>query len=225
MTNAVRFFALSALIFLSIGLFAQNKFIAGGRIGLGLSQLPELNESGSITHFAFGGSFNYSFVSWAGISADALFLTTGGTYKGSTMITDPQGFVNEEHYDGDIRFTTLSIPVYPQLSFGNDDFRILLNGGIATNFNLFASESRDYENDENNENVDDLVKDILEDYTIVSFAPVYGVGTKFKLDEEEFLQVDIRASMGLNDLYTTKNNEMPTTFKRNLYTLSVTYFF
>lgn len=221
----IRCLTLVFIVLASLPTNAQSKFTAGGRIGLGLSQLPELNKSKAITHFAFGGSFNYSFVPWAGVSADALFLTTGGTYKGSTMIVDPQGFVNEEHYDGDFRFTTLSIPVYPQLSFGNEDFRVLINGGIATNFNLFASESRDYENDDNNDNVDDLVKDILEDYTVVSFATVYGLGTRFRLKEEEYLQVDIRASMGLNDLYTTKNNELPTTFKRNLYTLSVTYFF
>ncbi len=225
MTNLLRLFVTSIIILTSSGLFAQSKFMAGGRIGLGVSQLPELNKSGGIAHFAFGGSFNYNFAPFIGIAADALFTTTGGTYEGSTMITDPQGFTNDESYKGDIRFTTLSIPFYPQLSFGNEDFRILLNGGIATNFNLFGSESRDYQNDENNENVDDLVKDILEDYTIMSFATIYGVGARFKLSQEEFLQVDLRASMGLNELYTTKNNEIPTTFRRNLYAISVTYFF
>ncbi len=225
MTTLFRHLAASLLLFSCGSLFAQNKFTAGGRIGIGLSTLPELNESSNIAHFAFGGSFNYSFMPFIGISADALLLTTGGGYKGSTMIEDPQGFTNDEPYEGEIRFTTLSIPLYPQLSLGNEDFRILLNGGIATNFNLFASESRNYENDENNENVDDLIKDILDDYRFVSFATVYGVGARFKLSEEEFLQVDVRASMELNDLYTTKNNEIPTTFKRNLYTLSVTYFF
>ncbi len=225
MTKTLRYAALTLILILSLTIHAQKKFMAGGRVGLGISSLPELNESGSITHFAFGGTFNYSFVPFIGLSADVLFLTTGGTYKGSTMIQDPQGFINDEPYDGDIRFTSLSIPVYPQISLGNDKFRILLNGGITTNFNLFASESRDYENDENNENVDDLVKDILEDYTIVSFATVYGLGTRITLSENEYLQVDLRASMGLNDLYTTDNNEMPTTFRRNLYTLSVSYFF
>jgi hypothetical protein len=225
MTRLLTILLVLVLNLTGLQVHGQSKFTAGGRIGLGISQLPELNQSGSIAHFAFGGTFNYSFLPFIGLSADALFVTSGGTYKGSTSIANTQGFIKDEPYDGDIRFTALSIPFYPQLSLGNDNFRILLNGGISTNFNLFASESRDYENDDNNDNVNDLVKDILEDYSVISFASIYGVGTRLKLSEGEFLQIDLRASFGLTDLYTTKNTNNPTTFTQNMYTLSASYFF
>ncbi len=225
MSRSLKAIFISFCLALSSGITAQDKFIAGGRVGLGLASMPQLNESKGLVHFAFGGSANYSFFPFLGISADALFVTSGSAYKGSEKIVDPQGFENDEPYEGEIRFTTLSIPVYPQLALGNDDFRVLLNSGVATNFNLFAFESRDYENDNTNDNIKDQVKSILEDYKVVSFAVLYGAGARFKVAAEEYLQVDLRATLGLNDLYTTINNENPTTIRQNLYTVSVTYFF
>lgn len=225
MKNLTQKLVLACLFLISTQTYAQEKFMAGGKIGLGMSKFPELNESAGIVHFAFGGSFSYKLLPFFEIAADVLFTTTGDSYKGSTLIEDPQGFINDETYTGDIRITTLSIPIYPQIALGNGDFRILLNGGVATNLNLFASESRDYTNDENNENVDDLVKGILEDYTVASFAALYGIGGRYKFSKTEFLQVDLRYTMGLNFIHTTTNNTSPKSYTRDLYTISVSYFF
>lgn len=226
MNNILKALAIAALFCCGqTGMAQEKKFIAGGRMGLGFSTLPQLHEDKSLVHFAFGGSSTYHFFPFLGLSADALFITSGGAYSGSKSIEVDSAIFSSEPYDGDIRFTSLSIPLYPQLNLGNEDFRVILSGGIVTNFNLFAHESRDYEDDNGNDNIKDQVKEILEDYKVVTFSVMYGAGTRFKISKDEYLQADIRTTFGLSDLYTTEDNEDPVTIRRNLFTVSVTYYF
>ncbi len=220
--NLQKLFSSLALVFITLQMSGQQKFSAGGKVGLGLSSLPELNEASSIFHFAFGATAHYEFIPQILLGADLLFLTSGGDYAGTASIEDPaDGSFTDEEYEGRINFTTISIPIYPQFSLGTEDFRYFVNGGIATNLNIFAYETRDYEDG----NIKDQVKGIIEDYDKLSFSTIIGAGVKIKLSEGEYVQLDLRATLGMKDIYSTVNNYDPTSVSRNLYTLGATYFF
>jgi len=143
----------------------------GPRIGVNFSNVSNVEGSKSLTGLAIGLTSTYSISEATGLTVDLLYSGEGYTLDGN-----------------DLHLNYLQIPIYFDLFFGQlgDKFRPKVYAGFAPGFLL---------NVKNND-----VKVDNDNFTSVNFALTGGLGFNYRLASRVWLNTDLRAFLGLNDI-------------------------
>ncbi len=150
---------------------AQDKFSIGPRVGLNFSNVSNVDNSKSLTGLALGLTSTYSISEGSGITVDLLY--SGEGYKLG---------------DNELKISYLQIPIYFDLFFGalGDAFRPKVYIGVAPEFLLNAK-------------INDVKQD-KDQFNSVNFALSGGLGFNLRVASRIWLNTDLRAFLGLNDV-------------------------
>lgn len=143
----------------------------GPRIGVNFSNVSNIEGSESLTGLVLGLTSTYSISEATGLTIDLLYSQEGYTLN-----------------DVDLRLNYLQLPIYFDLFFGQlgDKFRPKVYAGIVPGFLLSAK------------NGDAKVDNDF--FNSVNFAVSGGLGFNLRMASRVWLNTDLRAYLGLNDI-------------------------
>lgn len=143
----------------------------GPRIGVNFSNVSNIEGSKSLTGLVLGLTSTYSISEATGLTVDLLYSQEGYTLN-----------------DVDLRLNYLQLPIYFDLFFGElgDKFRPKVYAGIVPGFLLSAK------------NGDSKVDNDF--FNSVNFAVSGGLGFNLRMASRVWLNTDLRAFLGLNDI-------------------------
>jgi hypothetical protein len=143
----------------------------GPRIGVNFSNVSNIEGSKSLTGLAIGLTSTFSISEATGLTVDLLYSGEGYALDGN-----------------DLHLNYLQIPIYFDLFFGQlgDKFRPKVYAGFAPGFLLNAK---------NND-----VKVNKDVFNSVNLALSGGLGFNYRLASRVWLNTDLRAFLGLNDI-------------------------
>ncbi|HZV70337.1 MAG TPA: porin family protein [Saprospiraceae bacterium] len=149
---------------------AQDDFSLGPRVGLNFASVSHVEDSKSLIGLALGLTTTYSINESSGLTLDILY--SGQGYK-----------IN----DDDVKVNYLQIPLYFDIFFGDlgESFRPKVYVGVAPHFLLGAK-------------VNDL--DVKDQFNSINFAVSGGLGFNARVASRIWLNTDLRAFLGLNDI-------------------------
>jgi len=158
-------------IFTTYQLNAQDDFSIGPRVGVNFSNVSNVTDSKSLTGLALGLTSTYSINETSGLTVDLLYSNEGYA-------------VNDNKY----KIAYLQIPIYYDLFFGKlgDTFRPKVYAGVQPGF-LLNAKYNDTEADKSSLNS-------------VNFALTGGAGFNYKVASRIWLNLDLRAFLGLSDV-------------------------
>lgn len=211
------------IVFLALAtaVWGQQAFVNGIRLGVGQSKLDAVDQPGGVLYFTLGAVSSYRISPLIDLNAEGLLTFEGSEYSGVQEVNNTLGFQFRQPYRGDFRVVSFKIPLYPALGFGSEEFRFRLQAGPSFNLNLYAFESRDYED----ENVPDTDKQKVEKIDPFSVALLYGAGVRLKVSEAKYVFLDVRYSHGLSVLYETGFNVNPAEGRLRYFSISAGYLF
>ncbi len=143
----------------------------GPRIGVNFSNVSNVEGSESLTGLVLGLTSTYSISEKTGLTVDLLYSAEGYTLDGN-----------------DLHLNYLQIPIYFDLFFGElgSKFRPKVYAGFAPGF-LLNAKNNDVKVDKGN-------------FNSVNFALSGGLGFNYRLASRVWLNTDLRAFLGLNDI-------------------------
>ena len=143
----------------------------GPRVGVNFSNVSNIEGSKSLTGLVLGLTSTYSISEATGLTVDLLYSQEGYTLS-----------------DVDLRLNYLQIPIYFDLFFGQlgDKFRPKVYAGVVPGFLLSAK------------NGDAKVDNDF--FNSVNFAVSGGLGFNLRVASRVWLNTDLRAYLGLNDI-------------------------
>jgi hypothetical protein len=155
----------------SYQLRAQDDFSIGPRFGVNFSNVSNVEGSKSLTGGVIGLTSTYSIDETVGLTFDALYSREG--YKSGI---------------NDIKFAYLQIPLYFDVFFGDlgEKFRPKIYAGVVPGFLLDVNV-----NDEDADN---------DQFDAVNMALSGGFGFNYRAGSRIWLNTDLRAYQGLNDI-------------------------
>lgn len=195
---------LSLLMLLYVSTQAQPKgFYYYSRIGLGVSSFDNSsinNQTGKLA-LNVGIAGNYQFSDYLGIIAEANFSSKGSKIRGE----EPATFTTPaKAYEDIYRMFYAEIPVMLKASIPlSDAFYLKGFGGISTNFNLLGTYSRDYDN----ANDQDLLDQKINGITLLENSLVYGIGFEVKDKSDHLYSIDFRQNTAINSFGDIKNSQ------------------
>jgi hypothetical protein len=150
---------------------AQDDFSIGPRVGLNFSNVSNVDESKSLTGLALGLTSTYSINETSGLTVDLLYSKEG--YK-----------LNDDEF----KVAYFQIPILFDVFFGElgSAFRPKVYAGVTPGFLLNAKQ-----------NDTELEKD---NFNSVNFALTGGLGFNARMGSRIWLNTDLRAYLGLNDV-------------------------
>ncbi len=154
----------------------KDQFSFGPRIGANFSNVSNVDDSETLNGLAIGLTSTYSFDETNGLTVDLLYSEEGYQLSGT-----------------EARQTYLQIPIFYDLFFGElgESFRPKVYIGFIPGFLLDAKV--------NGNDVD------MDSYSSFSFAFGGGLGFNYRLGSRIWLNVDLRAQMGLTDIRSDGN--------------------
>lgn len=172
--------------FLSVyQLNAQDDFSLGPRVGLNFSNVSNVDESSSLTGLVIGLTTTYSINESSGITVDILASHEGYSFPP----------------ENDFRLTYLQIPILFDVFFGElgSAFRPKVYVGVTPGFLLSAK-------------INDDKLDDLDDFNKFNLALTGGLGFNQRVASRIWLNVDLRAYLGLTDIsdFGTEKNRIST---------------
>lgn len=143
----------------------------GPRIGVNFSNVSNIEGSKSLTGLVLGLTSTYSITEATGLTVDLLYSQEGYSLN-----------------DVDLRLNYLQLPIYFDLFFGElgDKFRPKVYAGIVPGILLSAK------------NGDAKVDNDF--FNTVNFAVSGGLGFNLRMSSRVWLNTDLRAYLGLNDI-------------------------
>ncbi|MEP6646493.1 MAG: outer membrane beta-barrel protein [Saprospiraceae bacterium] len=171
MFNKVKNLVLIASLFSVYQLSAQDAFSLGPRAGVNFSNVSHVTGSKSLLGPVFGLTSTYSINESTGLSLDILY--SGEGYKVGS---------------NEAKIAFIQVPLYFDLFFGKlgEKFHPKVYAGVAPEFLLNAKYNG--------------VKVDKSGYSSVNFAVSGGLGFNYKVANRIWLNTDLRAFLGLNDV-------------------------
>ncbi len=203
------------------GIFAQDRFQSGIRLGAGVSRLDGVENANNVLFLTLGATSTYQITPRIDLNAEGLLAFEGSEYHGVQEVNNTLGFPFQEPYEGDLRVVSFQIPLYPAIGFGSGNLRFRAYAGPSLNINLYGYESRDYED----EAIEDTEKEEVERIDPFSVAVLAGAGLKIRASESKVFLVDLRVAQGLSVLYSTAFNVNPAEGRLQYIVLSAGYLF
>ncbi|MGB4849994.1 MAG: porin family protein [Saprospiraceae bacterium] len=170
MFSKLKILVLTACVFAMQQLSAQDALSIGPRVGVNFSTVSHVDNSKSLTGLALGLTSTYSINETAGLTLDLLY--SGQGYK----------VANDE-----VKINYLQIPLYFDVFFGKlgEKIRPKVYVGIAPQF-LLSSKSNGLDSKDN--------------YNPINLALTGGLGFNARVASRIWLNTDLRAFLGLNDI-------------------------
>lgn len=180
-------FSVICLFSIQSNLWAQGTFSIGPRAGVNLANVSENEDGSSVIGLVAGLTSTYSFNESSGITVDVLYSA--------------EGFEAADETEVDLNY--LQVPIYYNLFFGNlgDAFRPKIFAGVAPGLSL-GGETGDIE-------IDDQLNSF-------SFSVTGGVGFNYQIADRLWLNTDLRAFLGLTDIYEDVPDDQDAAKARNL---------
>lgn len=171
MFSKLKILVCAVSLFTAFQLSAQDALSIGPRVGVNFSTVSHVDNSKSLTGLAAGLTTTYSINESTGLTLDLLY--SGQGYKLG---------------NDDYKISYLQVPLYFDLFFGalGEGFRPKVYAGVAPQFLLNAKQ-----------NDTKLDKSL---YNSINFAVSGGLGFNARVASRIWLNTDLRAFLGLNDL-------------------------
>lgn len=192
------------------------------RAGLGISTFKNTslnNQTGKLA-FNVGMAGNYQFAEYVGVIVEANLSSKGSKITGE----EPPSFPDPaKSYEDIYRMFYVEIPVLLKLSYPlTDAFYVKGYGGIGTNFNLLGTYSRNYD-DANNQ---DLLDQQINGITILENSVVFGAGFEIKDKSDHLYSFDFRKNNAFTSFGNIKNSQnQPISGFNQYYTIGFGYTF
>lgn len=183
------------------------------RAGLGVSTFKNrslINQTGKLA-FNVGVAGNYQFMDYVGLIIEANLSSKGSKISGD----EPATFTTPaKSYEDIYRMFYIEIPVMIKLSYPlTQEFYVKGYGGLSTNFNLLGTFSRNYD-DANNQ---DLLDQQINGITLLENAGIFGVGFEIKDKTEHLYSIDFRKANAFTSFGEIKNGQNQTISGFNQY--------
>jgi hypothetical protein len=191
------------LLACSILMRAQiSGFHIGGRLGLGESMMSGAALQNAKPKLAVTGGIasNYQFNKWFGINADFLLSSLGVRASGSTR--DKSIIGTDDYYSYNERYNLVNaeVPLTAQVNIWlSEDFFLKGYAGPAVNFNLMALQTRQYDNDNYN-NEHGYMNSRWDQVNNISWSGVYGVGLGVLSKDSRIFFIDLRLNNGISPI-------------------------
>jgi hypothetical protein len=173
----------------------SSGFRYGGHLGLGESHFNRLSGVSVYNKlgFNFGVTASKQFTRYFSLEANALFTskgakTSGTIIDGNDMWGNPQSYSFTEVYN----LFYAELPVMARMSAGFDNFFLSAYGGASANINLFAAQTRTYD-DYDYDMANGYMTAPMKDVEVVELSAVYGLRVSVEANENVFY-VDFRFS-------------------------------
>jgi len=212
------------LLLCSVLLHAQVQgFHIGGRLGLGESMMTGSGLQNAKPRLALSGGIatNYQFNKWLGVNADFLLSSLGARASGTTR--DKSIIGTDDYYSYNERYNLVNaeVPVTAQINIWlNEDLFLKGYAGPAVNFNLMATQTRQYDNDTYN-NEHGYINSRWDQVNNIYWSGVYGVGLGALSKDDRIFFIDLRLNKGITPLGTISGYNT----YLNYYCLSAGYVF
>lgn len=192
------------------------------RVGLGVSEFKNSsinNQTGKLA-LNVGLAGNYQFNRYVGLVAEANFSSKGSKITGTEAATFTSP---EKPYEDVYRLFYAELPLMLKLSYPlTDAFYIKGFGGISHNFNLLGTYSRNYDN----ANDQDLLDQSINGISLLEQSLVWGLGFEVKDNTDHLYSIDFRTNNALSSFGDIKNSQNSViSGYNNYYTIGFGYSF
>ena len=189
-------------------LTAQEKgFHYGVRFGLGESTLNLKNVTTQTSKLLISGGIatNYQFNRFLGANVDFLFTSKGGKISGVTKTTNIFGSEQSYNYNDTYNLYYAELPITGKLSVPlSEDFFVKVFAGPSFNFKLIATETREY-NDKDFNNEYGYQNQKIETLETMEHSFIYGAGIDVTSKDNRIFFLDFRKNNSLNPIGTINN--------------------
>lgn len=202
---------------------AQPKgFYYYSRAGLGVSNFrnSSLNNQTGKLALNIGIAGNYQFNDYFGLIAEGNFSSKGSKITGE----EPATFTSPaKGYEDIYRLFYIEIPIMAKVSLPvTESFFLKGFGGFSTNFNLLGTYSRNY----NDPNEQDMLDQQINGITLLENSIVLGLGIEIKDKNEHLYSLDFRNNNGINSFGNIRNSQNnPISGYNSYYTIGIGYSF
>ncbi len=197
-------------------------FHLGGRFGLGESTINCDGLPNAVPKLAIIGGIasNYQFNKYLGINVGLLLSSLGAKNQGQDTKTNVFGA--EVNYRYKERFDLLyaEVPLTGQLTFWINNFFIKGYTGPGMNFKLLASQTKQYDDSDYNNQNGYMGKDIF-DANNITYSMIYGFGIGAADKQNRIFFLDFRSNRSLTSLGKINNANAFS----NYYCISAGYLF
>lgn len=188
----------------AINIQAQPKgFYYYSRLGLGTSRFDKSNLSNQTEKLALnvGIAGNYQFNQYLGIMVEANLSSKGSKITG----TEPATFTSAaKPYEDVYKLFYAEIPLIIKLSYPiTDQFYIKAFSGFSNNFNLLGTVSRNYDNPNDADQLDQSINGIK----LLENSVVFGLGFEVLDKSNHLYSLDFRSNRALNSFGNIRNSQ------------------
>ncbi len=192
------------LLFMVLIVNAQPKgFYYYSRVGLGTSEFYKTSNVNQQSKLALnvGIAGNYQFNKYLGVIVEANLSSKGAKVIG----TEPANFTTPaKAYEDIYRLFYAEIPLLLKASYPiSDNFYIKGFGGISNNFKLLGTYSRNYDDPNENDQLDQEINGI----NINEQSVILGIGFEVQDKAEHLYSVDFRTNRAINSFGNIKNSQ------------------
>ncbi len=196
------------------------KYYTRGGIGASTFRSSNIANQSDKLSFNIGMAASYQFTNNIGLLVEGNFVSKGSKINGE----EPATFTSAaKSYEDVYRMFYAEIPVMLNLSLPvNDVFYLRAFSGISNNFNLLGTYSRDY-NDANNQ---DLLDQKINGIRLLENSIVYGLGVSIADKDDHLYSLDFRVNDAINSFGDIKNSQNTVISGYNkYYTIGIGYSF
>jgi hypothetical protein len=172
-------------------------------VGLGTSEFSKSSNVNQQSKLALnvGVAGNYQFNKYLGILVEANLSSKGAKVTG----TEPATFTEPaKAYEDIYRLFYAEIPILLKVSYPiSDNFYIKGFGGISNNFKLLGTYSRNYDDPNESDQLDQEINGI----NINEQSVILGLGFEVQDKAEHLYSVDFRTNNAINSFGNIKNSQ------------------
>lgn len=209
-----------SLVGLSYAQPAGFKYYTRGGIGASAFRSSNIANQTDKLSFNIGMAGQYQFNNYVGLIVEGNFVSKGSKIIGE----EPATFTSAaKSYEDVYRMFYAEIPVMINLSLPvNDVFYLRAFSGLSNNFNLLGTYSRDYD-DANNQ---DLLDQKINGIRLIENSFVYGFGISIVDKDDHLYNLDFRINDAINSFGDIKNSQNTVISGYNkYYTIGIGYSF
>lgn len=204
--------------------YAQGTFNYGAYFSIGTSGLNPGNSNityDSKLYIGGGATASYMFNSIIGLEVDAGIGISNATSTGSEFVG--KNVFNQdvfEDFNDSYTFGYIKIPTLVKISLGNESFKFNISAGPSSNFNVLALQSREYE-DQNYEDDNGYSQQTISNAETFIPSAVGGIGLQAKSNDSNWYFINFRYETSLSNVAKIDDSEPNLTS----YSISLGYLF
>jgi hypothetical protein len=190
----------------------ESGFNYGTRFAIGEASIKSEGFDNLDGKLFIGGGIGteYRFSPLLSLMTDFLLTSKGGRGTGK-IVEQNVGFIGNNtttyEYDERVDLLSVEIPVMLKIGVGSEDFHAGIFAGPGINFNLVGVSSRNFEDDNYNED-NGYVNKEFKDRETTEYSFTYGIGASVVANNGNMFSLDVRRSDGFTDFGTLNGKAM-----------------